>query len=81
MRFDATGVSVAISGCHIVRDVSFSVSSGEFVGLVGPNGAGKSTLVRAALGLVRRSAGTIRIDSEDAQSSCCRTLVSAWITS
>lgn len=66
MRFEATGISVAIAGCHIVRDVSFSVSSGEFVGLIGPNGAGKSTLVRAALGLVQRSAGAVQIDGEDA---------------
>ncbi|ARO13869.1 iron complex transport system ATP-binding protein [Ketogulonicigenium robustum] len=34
-----------------LRDVSFSVASGECVGLIGPNGAGKTTLLRAALGL------------------------------
>lgn len=66
MIFEATGISVAIDGCHIVRDASFSVMPGEFVGLIGPNGAGKSTLVRAALGLVARSAGSVFIGSEDA---------------
>ncbi len=68
MRFEAAGISVALAGCHIVRDVSFSVSRSEFVGLIGPNGAGKSTLVRAALGLAPRSAGVVRIDGLDAAS-------------
>jgi len=34
----------------IVQDASFTVTPGEFVGLVGPNGAGKSTLLRALTG-------------------------------
>jgi iron complex transport system ATP-binding protein len=64
MRFEAKGISVAIAGCHIVHDVSFSVTGGEFVGLIGPNGAGKSTLVRAALGLAKRSAGSVAVDGQ-----------------
>ncbi|MBN2848379.1 MAG: ABC transporter ATP-binding protein [Coriobacteriia bacterium] len=34
----------------VVRDATFTVGAGEFVGLVGPNGAGKSTLLRAVTG-------------------------------
>lgn len=34
----------------VLRDVTFSVKSGELVGLAGPNGAGKSTLLRAVSG-------------------------------
>ncbi|MFK7746081.1 MAG: ABC transporter ATP-binding protein [Roseobacter sp.] len=36
----------------VLRDVSFTVAPGEFVGLIGANGAGKTTLMRALLGLL-----------------------------
>ena len=42
-------------------DVSFTLSQGEVVALLGPNGAGKTTLVRALMGLIRPTAGTIRM--------------------
>ena len=42
-----------------VRDVSFSVSPGEALGIVGFNGAGKSTLLRLVAGVTRPTAGTI----------------------
>lgn len=45
-----TGVSVGYGSRVVVRDTTFTVRAGEFVGLVGPNGAGKSTLLRAVTG-------------------------------
>ncbi|MDY5151843.1 ATP-binding cassette domain-containing protein [Actinotignum urinale] len=47
---------------RVVDNASFSIYSGELVGLIGPNGAGKTTLMRAILGLVRPSQGVIRSD-------------------
>ncbi len=41
--------------------VSFSVTAGSIYGLLGPNGAGKTTLVRIALGLIRATAGSVRL--------------------
>jgi ABC-2 type transport system ATP-binding protein len=44
-----------------VRDVSFSISGGEVVGLLGPNGSGKSTIVRILTGYLPPSAGAVRV--------------------
>ena len=43
-------------------DVSFSVSPGEFFGIIGPNGSGKSTLLKILGGIYRTDSGTVRID-------------------
>jgi len=48
-----------------VRQLSFSVRPGEIVGLVGANGAGKTTTLRAITGILRASAGTIRVGGYD----------------
>lgn len=44
-----------------LRDVSFTIKSGEVVGFIGPNGAGKSTTIRALLGIIKRDAGIAAI--------------------
>jgi ABC-2 type transport system ATP-binding protein len=48
-----------------VEDLSFSVASGEIVGLIGPNGAGKTTTLRSLAGILRPSSGRVTIDSHD----------------
>jgi ABC-2 type transport system ATP-binding protein len=48
-----------------VDGVSLSVGEGEAFGYVGPNGAGKTTTIRCMLGLIRPTAGTIRILGHD----------------
>jgi iron complex transport system ATP-binding protein len=48
-------LSVTLRSRPVIRDVSFEIKPGEFVGLLGPNGAGKTSLMRAALGLIRAS--------------------------
>ncbi len=45
----------------VLRDVSFSVAEGEFLGIVGPNGSGKSTLLKILAGIYRADAGSVRI--------------------
>lgn len=41
----------------VVKDVSFSMESGQIVGLLGPNGAGKTTSFYMVVGLVRMDKG------------------------
>src|SRR5512147_2550044 len=40
-----------------LKDVSFSVGSGEVFGFLGPNGAGKSTTIKILMGLIRSTSG------------------------
>ena len=49
--------------------VSFHVSSGEIAAFIGPNGAGKSTLMKILCGLIRPSAGEVRIKDMDIMSN------------
>ncbi|NLN47238.1 MAG: energy-coupling factor transporter ATPase [Clostridiaceae bacterium] len=44
-----------------LHDVSFSVRSGELLGIVGHSGSGKSTLIQHLNGLIRPAPGTIRV--------------------
>ncbi len=44
-------------GLHAVKDVSFKVERGEFVGILGPNGAGKTTLYNLLTGFIAPDAG------------------------
>jgi zinc/manganese transport system ATP-binding protein len=55
------GVSVRLGGRDVLRDVTFSIKPGEFVGLIGANGAGKTTLMRVILGLLQPAAGEVRV--------------------
>lgn len=56
-------VTLDLGGRSVLRDVSFEIGAGQFVGVLGPNGAGKTTLMRAILGLVPPARGTIRVAS------------------
>lgn len=48
-----------------VDDLSFEVQAGEIVGLIGPNGAGKTTTLRSLAGILKPTAGLVRIDTHD----------------
>ena len=49
-----------------LKDVTFSVPSGQICGLLGPNGAGKTTLFRLLMGILKATEGRLLIDGRDA---------------
>ena len=49
------------SKVSVLRDINFTVESGEFLVLVGPSGCGKSTLLRLLAGLEELTGGNIKI--------------------
>jgi zinc/manganese transport system ATP-binding protein len=53
--------TLRIGGRSVLVDTSLAIKRGEFIGVLGPNGAGKTTLMRAILGLLPPSAGSIRV--------------------
>ena len=45
----------------ILEDVNVTINEGELIAILGPNGAGKSTLLKLLLGLIKPSAGIVRV--------------------
>ncbi len=48
-----------------ISDINFTMDSGEIFGLLGPNGSGKTTTMKACIGLVQHTSGTVRINDHD----------------
>ena len=60
-----SGVSKSYGGVQAVRNVSFTVSSGELVALIGPNGAGKTTCFNLLNGQLAPDTGEISLDGRN----------------
>ena len=72
---EAAGLGKRYGRKWALRDCTLSVPAGCVTGLVGPNGAGKTTLISLAVGLIRPTAGTVRVAGEPAGSRPARELV------
>jgi ABC-2 type transport system ATP-binding protein len=57
----ATNLTKIIGNKTIVDNVSFELQPGEIFGFLGPNGAGKTTTIRMLVGLIRPTAGSVKI--------------------
>ncbi len=64
-----TDLTVHYGAAQALFGVSLSVGRGETVALVGANGAGKSSLLKAVMGLVPPSGGSIVLEGEDVTGS------------
>lgn len=54
-------ISCSYGGMEVLRNISFRVRPGDYLGIVGPNGSGKSTLVKSILGLVPHHSGSVHL--------------------
>lgn len=48
-------------GVDVLRDISFRLQAGDYLGIVGPNGSGKSTMIRLMLGLMTPERGDVSL--------------------
>jgi len=60
-------LDVSIKSVRILRGVGLRVEPGQLVGLIGRNGAGKTTLMRAIMGVLPATAGSIEFDGAPMQ--------------
>jgi branched-chain amino acid transport system ATP-binding protein len=59
---EVSGLTKRFGGLVAVKDIGFTVNSGEILGLIGPNGSGKSTAMKAIVGIEKPNSGSVRID-------------------
>jgi ATP-binding cassette subfamily C protein len=65
LAVDSLGYAVPGGSRPILRNVAFRIEPGEALGVIGPSGAGKSTLARHVVGVLKPSAGSVRIDGAE----------------
>lgn len=66
---DVEQLNVAFPDRPVLQDVTFSLSPGDFCGLIGSNGSGKTTLLRTILGLQAPRSGRVRIGGRSGSGS------------
>ncbi len=65
MKLNIEKLDYSVENKNILKEISFNISKGEFVGLIGPNGSGKSTLLKNIYRFLTPDKGTIYIDGKE----------------
>ncbi|MEW9077351.1 ABC transporter ATP-binding protein [Terrisporobacter glycolicus] len=64
-KIQVKNLRFSIDNKEILKDISFDVPKGSFVGIIGPNGSGKSTLLKNIYRLHKPLSGKIILDNKD----------------
>lgn len=64
MKLQVKNLKFTIGKKEILKDISFNVPHGSFIGIIGPNGSGKSTLLKNIYRLYTPSSGDIILDNK-----------------
>ena len=62
---EVSNLSYNYGNIPVLKNLSFKIEKGQYVGLIGPNGSGKTTLLRLLLGLNKKQTGSIKIYSQE----------------
>lgn len=77
---DVQGLDSGYGPIRALDGVTLDVDRGEVVAVLGANGAGKSTLLQTLVGMVRRTAGSIRLSGRDISLARTEDIVRAGLT-
>ena len=58
-------LTAGYGGVDIIKDIDLAVNEGEIVVIVGPNGAGKSTAMKALLGMLNLTSGSVEYSKKE----------------
>lgn len=58
-------VSFSYGNVEVLKNISLSISEGDYFGIIGSNGAGKTTLLKIILGILKPSSGSVKIFGKD----------------
>lgn len=64
VKLQVKNLRFGIGNQEILKDISFDVPTGSFIGIIGPNGSGKSTLLKNIYRLYSPSSGSILLDNK-----------------
>lgn len=50
---------------EVLKDITFAIHKGDYLGIIGPNGGGKTTLLKLMIGLLQPTSGNIKLFGKD----------------
>ena len=53
-----------VNECPVLRDISFEIEGGEYIGLIGSSGSGKTTLMKHLNGLLKAQSGDVLFEGQ-----------------
>ena len=65
ISLEGTNLTAGYGGVDIIKNINLQVKQGEIAVIVGPNGAGKSTAMKALLGMLKLSDGSVKFAQDD----------------